>query len=308
MLKGLNVVGCVDGKRSGCFTNRLRSGLARITEELWNVNFLRVFIDPQDVATQLSDLDSLIGFAEEHGMYTWITPNDYGGAFLPTPQMKEMMIDLATRYSGRSCVMYGLMNEPSPEMQFHKEKGNFDTPREVGFRRWMDIAQPMADAIREANPESIIVVPGSDNYGRDFTFYLQTPFSVEGRTKNIVYDAHRIASLDQAGSKTDPLFQARLKSQLDFIQQARYPLIFGEFNGVLGENNILPMSRIDTDYMRGVIEIVNQHPGQVHYNVWALDPWGNSGLFLPPDFTRLSPRGELILADLQQHPPTNFRG
>jgi hypothetical protein len=87
-------------------------------------------------------------------------------------------------------------------------------------------------------------------------------------------------------------------------------VVYGEFGGTVIEEKILEIPEQDTAYMRRIADRVNTdiagQPGHLHYVAWALDPWGDSGVFYPAESGKLSPRGKLILSDLQTHPPTLF--
>jgi hypothetical protein len=308
VLKGLNLMYLKDERRA-TLRGLLEAGLGYVLSEGWKINLLRVGLDADYVGRQLATCDGLVDLAAENGIYVWFNPHNGETSkqtFLPDKGVLDVMGTLSQRFSQRQNVIYGLFNEPSPEMLYYAETGNFNTPREKGFRRWMEEAQPIASAIRSASPSALIIVPGSDNYARDFTFCLDKPFTIDGSPANIVYDAHRIPALDNPNNKTDPLFQARMQSQPDFVRQRKHPLIFGEFNGVLAEEQILPLSSIDTKWMRDVMGIVNKNPGQVHYTAWALDPWGTSGIFYPARSTMLSARGKIVLEDITSFPPTKF--
>lgn len=269
------------------------------------MNLLRVGINSEYIKSQLTEVDKLGDYAEKHGMYVWFHTHREGNKQpnLPNDKVAGIMEELATRYKERNHVLCGLFNEPAPEAQIHDETGNWPPITQTVIQRWRNVAQPIADAIREANPNAIIVVPGHTRGASELFDYLRDPFTVDGSTENIVYDAHVYGQVEKPDQRQ--FFNDR--STRAFVKAGRFPLIVGEFAGIVTEESPLMQGPEDIAYMQQIIDLVNANPGAVHYTAWSLDSCGRSGALKPPTYTQLSPRGEVILADLQENPPTDFR-
>lgn len=302
-LKGLNVTDFAYD-RIGSFNRIWDRGLQTITEQRWPVNLLRVGINSEYIYSQLSEVDKLVDYAEKHGMYVWFHTHREGDKQLPLPseKVRVVMENLATRYSNRNHILYGLFNEPSPETQVHEETGVWPPINQTVIQRWIDVAQPIADAIRTANPEAIIVVPGHSRSAHELDYYINHPFEINGSTENVVYDVHVYGQIEKPDQQ--PFFNDN--SARRFIAKKQKPLIFGEFAGVVTEGSPLMQGKDDIGYMQQIIDLINANPGAVHYTAWSLDSFGRSGALLPPNYTNRSPRGEVIYEDLLKVPPTLF--
>lgn len=301
-LKGLNVTDFAYDL-IGSFDRIWIRGLKTITDQNWPVNIFRVGLNLDYYASQLTELDRLIAFAEKHGIYLILTPHREGNSqpVLPSPKTADMMSELATRYRNSNHLMYALFNEPAADGLIRPWD---DTSMPQAIKLWRDAGQPIADAIRSASPKSIIVVPGHDRYGSEAYDYIKHPWTANGSTENVIYDVHVYGSLDKP--EAQPFFNDKSFKQL--VSQHKYPVLVGEFGGVASGSHSVPVQgEKDIAYMQSEMDFMNQFSGEVHYTAWALDPWDRSGVLEPRAYNRPTPRGKLILADLRENAPTQFR-
>jgi hypothetical protein len=263
-------------------------GLAIVMEREWGINLLRVAVDPESVEATTSEFDTLIGFAQEHGMYVILTP--FASAInpprdderLPVPDelVATAMGYLAAKFKNRTNVLFGLWNEPHPDSI---PTINYDKQ----WQTWMDAGIKVANAIRRNDPQSILVVPGGNKWARDMTYYQDRPFPFD----NVIYDVHDYWAYPDY-HYTRAMWTWAI---------ARYPILIGEFGG----DPTNPSDYASINYMQDTFRIVNTNSGLVHYAVYALtdDPvWG----IFTRDLSN-TPKGNALRFDLSMYPPTRFR-
>jgi len=263
-------------------------GLRIVSSEKWNVNLIRVAVDPESVESTSHEIEKLITFAEENRMYIILTP--FASAVNPSRYEQRLTVPddlvatamgyLADKFKDRTNVLYGLWNEPHP-----------DSIPSIGYdqqwQTWMDAGIKVAKSIRSKNPKSILVVPGGTKWARDLTFYKDHPFPFD----SIIYDIHDYSA--------PPDYHYNREMWTWAI--GKYPLLVGE----LGGNPINPWDPASIGYMKETLGIVDQNPGLVHYAMYVLSDDGIWGIF-----TRglvKMPKGNLLLEDLSKYPPTRFR-
>jgi len=273
------------------------SGLKKVVTEKWGINLVRVAIDPAFIDSLLPEIDKLISFADENGMYCILTPfpsdRKYdpsrvrGDDQLPVPDtlVEEVMGRLADHHKDKGNVLYGLWNEPHPE----DIRGLWNDYNKA-WQVWLDAGTKVAKAIRAKHPKSILVVPGGRYWARDLTYYRDHPFPFD----NVIYDIHDYKS-------NIPEY----KRELWTWAIGKYPVLIGEFGGACCPDRDPPVeSDFDINYMRDVLQIANQNPGLVHYTMWYLGTW-IGGVF--DSKFNLTRRGKLLQEDLAKYPPARFR-
>ena len=262
-------------------------GLGRVTQEQWGVNLLRVAIDPETVAANLNEIDKLVAFANKNGMYVILTPfasavnPSRDEAHLPVPDdlVAATMGYLADAFKDRTNVLYELWNEPHPDSI---PSINYDQQWQV----WMDAGSRVARSIRSKNPQAILVVPGGNKWARDLTYYQDHPFPFN----NVIYDVHDYWAY--------PAYHYSRAMWTWAI--GKYPILIGEFGG----DPTNPADSSGLDYMQETYRIVDDHPGMVHYAVYALTDDGVWGIFTRGLIDL--PKGNALRDDLRKYPPTRF--
>jgi len=262
-------------------------GLAVLVGQKWGVNLLRVAVDPETVASALPEIDKLVAFGQENGMYILLVP--FASATNPSRSELRMAVpdnlvatamgNLATRFKGQTNVLYGIWNEPHPDTI---ESINYDQQ----WQLWMQTGIRVAQSIRSKNPKAVLVVPGGTKWARDLTYYKDHPFPFD----NVIYDAHDYAA--------GPGFQYSRDMWTWAI--GKYPVLIGEMGG----NPINPFDPTSISYMRETLQIVNQNPALVHYAMYVLTDDGAWGLFTR-SLIRM-PKGDLLLEDLGRYRPTRL--
>ena len=193
-------------------------------------------------------------------------------------------------------------NEPAPWSSIGMETNDWGLHKERDAAVWRQVAQPIADAIRQVT-DAIIVVPADDFYAVEIVSYFDNPMKANGSTANIVYDVHRYSGKDDP---TRPKI-IDLSSMQRFIDTHRYPVIIGEFGGAVKPGSKMFQSARDIEYIQQVMDLVDRYPGQLHYTAWALDAWDDSGMLKHPSFTALTNRGKAVVNNANgQRPPTIF--
>lgn len=265
----------------------LAQGLSILVEQKWGINLLRVAIDPETVGTVLPELDKLVTFGQENGMYILLAP--FASAtnpsrsefrmFVPDDLVATAMGKLAARFKNRTNILYGIWNEPHP-----------DSIPSLGYNQqwqvWMPNGIKVARSIRSSNPKAVLVVPGGTKWARDLTYYLDHPFPFD----NVIYDAHDYAAGPDFGYNRGIWMWAI----------GKYPVLIGEMGG----NPINPFDPASITYMRETLQIVDQNPMLVHYAMYVLTADGAWGLFTK-SLTRL-PKADLFFEDLNKYQATRL--
>ncbi len=276
-LKGVAVVTFADRDGQGIADSTRRK--LQLTAG-WNMNLVRLSLDVQELTNRpqsIADLSNLVDWLGKNGMYAILDPHVIGNKMpaLPNARVATAMGRLAAAMRNKTNVLCGLWNEPA----------------NVTWGEWQPLAVQIAAAIRQAKPDCILVVAGTQ-WATDL-IYLQThtfPY------KNVVYDVH-----DYWLPNAYP--RPRWKWAV-----GKMPIIFGEFGGGSSSvQNLCPwQSKCDTDYMRQVIDIVNANSPFLHYTAWRIEAGAGDGLFYGQG--QLNTRGQLIFQDLTANPPTNMTG
>jgi Cellulase (glycosyl hydrolase family 5) len=263
-------------------------GLAIVMGQAWGINLLRVAVDPESVESTTSEFETLIDFAQEHGMYVILTP--FASAVNPSRDDERLPVPdelvatamgyLAAKFKDRTNVLFGLWNEPHPDSI---PTINYDKQ----WQTWMAAGIKVAKAIRRSDPRSILVVPGGNKWARDMTYYQDHPFPFD----NVIYDVHDYWAY--------PAYHYARAMWTWAI--AKYPLLIGEFGG----DPTNPSDYAAINYMQETLRIVNTNSGLVHYAAYALTDDGVWGIFTR-DLTN-TPKGNALRFDLSMHPPTRFR-
>ncbi len=264
-----------------------RQGLGVVVGENWGINLLRVAIDPETVQAYAPEIDKLMDFAQQNGMYVLLVP--FASATNPARSEQRMAVpdnlvvtamgSLAARYKSRTNVLYGIWNEPHP-----------DSIESLGYQQqwqvWMQAAIRVARSIRSRNPQAVLVVPGGTKWARDLTYYKDHPFPFD----NVVYDAHDYyAALDYGYTRAMWTWMI-----------GKYPLLIGE----LGGNPTNPFDPATIPYIQETFQIADANRDLVHYAMYALTSDGTWGIFTH-DLMRM-PKGNILLEDLVRYPPTRL--
>jgi hypothetical protein len=279
------------------FRQILGYGLQQIVVDKWGINLLRVGLNSEYTHKQLSQIDKLIDYAGGNGIYIILTPHMKGDLQHPVPDEQDaaQMGELARRYKEKPNVLYGLFNEPAPEVALRDDpqlrvEDWWDSTK--GWALALQRLKAVASAIRKSNPQAILVVPGGRLYANDVSVYVDQPFTVDGSSANVIYDAHDYGHLEA------PDYPANRESLSRLIKRGRSPVLIGEFGGTAAGNSGLIQSPADMEYMKETLKLVNDNPGIVHDAAWGLTS-DDFGVFMGLNPSRLSPRGSLIRRDLQ---------
>ena len=238
----------------------------------WGANLIVLAIASSPVnrgdELYLGQLDTLVGAARERGAYTLLvyrypTPN---GVQPPMPDQaaEDAMALLAHRYANESSVLYGLQVEPS-NVTWEQLRPRFTT---------------MVDAIRAGNPNSLIVVPGTD-HSRYIWHVLNDPVPRE----NLIYKTH--------------FYDAASLLETDFrLPQvaARYPVLIGEFGA--GVQSSL-------EDVRALLDLADKLG--ISWAAWLFNDQACPCLLASRAGFVLTPYGEAVRARLQALAGTGMR-
>ncbi|MBI4496731.1 MAG: cellulase family glycosylhydrolase [Chloroflexi bacterium] len=144
----------------------------------------------------------VVTWAERHGMYTlldlhWSNPDSTAVCRPDMVQATAFWRTAAETFAGRPAVLYDIYNEPC----------------QITWEEWAPLAEALIDAVRSAEPEGLVLVPGVD-WSYDLRGVLERPIQRE----QVVYKAH------------DYPWKAYLPREAAYGFLAdHYPVVLGEF-------------------------------------------------------------------------------
>ena len=244
----------------------------------WGINILGLYITDVKIKKSIADLDAVIKWAKDNGVYVYLMPHDgdfRGDFIIKVRSFQSLMKSLALRYSQDTHVLYGLWAEP----------------RALHWKDWLPEAISIAKEIRSVNPQSLIIMTGVE-YGRNFKDVEKSPVPFS----NVLYDFHDYPWADSDDARKRP--GAISEGFLWDWMLGKYPILVGEFGGVWAKDF---SSDTDIFYMQKVIDNVNENG--LHYTAYTIDPEGGLSV-LDNEGDKPSRKGQLIINDLFEHPPT----
>ncbi|MEM2741067.1 MAG: glycoside hydrolase family 5 protein [Nitrososphaeria archaeon] len=137
----------------------------------WGINVVRL---PFKMEWMIEDenyrqrIDDAIALAEKYGMYIILDCHEYG--FPDIPAWIDMWTMLAKRYLGRPSVLFDIFSEPHG----------------ISDEEWISLAQTCVNAIRDVNPDVLIVI-SANGWGNAPIHWVQTAPITGG---NIIYSLH----------------------------------------------------------------------------------------------------------------------
>jgi hypothetical protein len=194
----------------------------------------------------LAMLDAVVGLARAARMYVILAwrSHDINGDQPPRPdeQARQALTALATRYRGRSHVIYALQVEP------HDDSGAGGTTNWAALR---PLFETMVDDIRSAAApfQPLILIPGTD-WSRDISGAITDPVARPG----VVYKSHPY------NPSSD--FQALFGTAYD----AGLPVFIGEFGPKQPDD---PVNVMTMDDVRALLEFTRQR--RIGWAAWLLD-------------------------------------
>lgn len=241
----------------------------------WGSNFIRFQLDLakfENNENNIAELGKTLDYLESKGMYAVLSPALYGkiGFRRPADEIKRIMPFLTDQFKNRKNVMFGLLNEIEPSKRFAGEiiPGLIE----------------IATAIRQANPDAVLVVPGFI-WNKDFSVFVEPnvfPFD------NVIFDLHYYMHLDGGNDITNQVLN------ISGILGKR-PILIGEA-GVAshlgGQNN--PNDKV---YINKALDLMRNYPKMAHYTGFAMSK-GGQGPLINNDFSP-SNRGKLYFDDMQ---------
>lgn len=242
----------------GC--NVIRLGF---TQEKWEVSY--------PYSQQYRDaIDKVVEFSETYGIYTildnhWTSDEDswrLHGCPLDWTTWKNMWVEVAEKYAGRSSVLFDIFNEPhEPEVE-NSWDGSWD--------QWRNEVQDCILRIREADFDGIILVSGI-NWGRDIRGVEMNP--IIDPNNNIAYTLHWYPDdneeVDFDKSKMRDWLQDKGWGYI--LDNSIAPVITGEFN-VFTETSAKPPpeGRNEERWMRNFCSVMNGWG--IHFIGWGWYP------------------------------------
>lgn len=256
----------------------------------WGANYINFYIQPESIERKLPELDKVVGWANTNGMYVSLIPADLEYSVMDK-RLERSLSNLAQRYKNQPNVIYGLWAEPG------QINGKFDN------KTWLPRAEQLAQAVRNQNPDSMIVMAGQ-NYARDLGPLQEKPFPFQ----NVIYDFH---DYPYGEEETDPSmklpesqrYQEPGSSNYQWMV-GKYPVMMGEFGRYSTEDFGSPT---DLGYIQRVVGEANRQ--KLHTLGYALDEMTPGLSLMNPQgatLSGLSPKGQIFQQDFAVNPPTRF--
>ena len=179
-------------------------------------------------AKELAQIEAVVATVTAGGGYVVLDPHNYaryakqlvGSEAVPVAAFADFWTRLATTFSGRDHVVFGLMNEPH------------GMPAED----WRDAAQAAIDAIRAAGADNLILVPGvawSGAHSWIKSGNAAALATITDPADNFAFEAHQYLDKDSSGThKECPKVDAGAKGLRVFqgwLQEQGRKGFLGEF-------------------------------------------------------------------------------
>ena len=227
-------------------------------------------------ADYLGLLDELVSLAQANRMYLILAWRSFGingdQPAMPVQDAQQALATLATRYNGRSHVIYALQVEP------HDDKEHGIVTRWTTLR---PLFETMVDAIRtKATPfEPLVMIPGT-NWSRDLSGAITDPVN----QPNVVYKTHPY----NPSSAFQGLFGV--------AHDAGLPVFVGEFAPSENQENTNMTMNDVSDLLAFTRE---RHIG---WAAWLLDSETHA-LMNEVDLSPTTPYGTTVQTELLSTPP-----
>jgi hypothetical protein len=233
----------------------------------------------------LQELKSIIETAERNAMYVSLTASSQTGRFLDIGFPSEHVIDtlslLVAELRPYNNVLINLWDE---------------VPEKNPAEQWWGVIDYAIRRIREINSDLIVGVPGAKG-GRDFSIYMNHPLHYN----NIMYRVKANPYVDS--NATPDTKDSDVRRMWEVLYDGNHVVLFGEFQ--VPTPSKWNQTELEQDWMRKVLRDVNRYG--FHYAAFHLH-LGKLGLMnlVGAGSYVLSTRGEVIVEDLQQHPPEQY--
>lgn len=260
----------------------------------WGGNLVTLYADPRMLKTYIKEVDEVVTFAQNNGLYINFAPiprlseNVQARGFIKDwlSQIGNSLPFLAKRYKDKSNVIYNLGAEP---------------PGDFKWDEWINVVTPIAKAIRNENPNSLLLVPGV-NLGRKVE-----PFTKELPFKNIVYAPfdyfwNTAQNLPVFGVDPNEHIEAKFRdAPWADPKLSQYPLLVPEFGAYWGGDF---GGDTDMQVIHRVLKDIQKRG--LSFTMHSLDthPFPNRGLGLIDEFGRLTRKGQEIKNHLYSYPAT----
>ncbi|WP_299809903.1 glycoside hydrolase family 5 protein [uncultured Roseibium sp.] len=230
-------------------------------------------------AAELARLQDTVKRANIRGLSVVLDPHNYasfrgqkiGAGEVPAKALADFWGRLAHHFAGNNEVVFGVMNEPA------------DIPSKV----WFDAAQEALAAIRQANAENLVLIPGNMWTGASHWFDEQEGGSnaqlfeqISDPADNLAFEFHQYMDSDFSGTKNNC---SRVDDAILALKKVTEWLDRNSFRGFLGEFGASTSPECLTGLMT-VADYVNRHHTiWIGWTAWAAGEWwGDYPLSLQP--------------------------
>ena len=239
------------------------------TAYYWGHNLVRMQMDVKIAAQNLDELEKVVDYAEQLGIYCAFSPSYVGRTrtFNIADQnivngVKDHMAQIALRFKNKNNILYGLINEPS----FWDEQLQRQT---ITPKLWIKVANELAVSLRFINPNSVLVL-GGINWDSEFRWLTEETFPFE----NYILDVHYYYVRDDKGMMPIPISQTEVGWR-DFI--GKKPILIGE-SGAIDQGTDTPVD-LQLQNQQRIVDLTEENPYQIHYTAFAMWPEGQGGYF-----------------------------
>ena len=262
-------------------TDKLTHDIAQAKQ--WGANLIGLFILPSKLDAQRAKLDLAIDVATRLHMYVYLMPIVNTPEFHPSTHIDHSLdtycMYVANRYKNNTNILYGMGAEPF----------------NISGTLWRERQIELATIIRKENPDAPLLITGVD-YGRNFRYTDTEDFPFTNTIYFLVdYKAENKNSISTENPVTEYVFAPYLSHRA---------IIMGEFGGVwkndFGSDEDL---YVIESYLH---EMNNQFVSYSFYRNEAFEGNTYEGLGIYTASGILTKRGELLVSDLKNYPPTQF--
>jgi len=210
--------------------------------------------------------DMMVNYAGERGLYVIFELASLKGDVLPG-KVDEVLKWVVERYKDKPFFIPGVWSEP------------YDSTAD----EWAPKLKEMVKLVRDANPDTPIIIPGAD-FGRRFGFLLKDGMP----DPNVILSVHDYPAKDISYLNENTKIEIEINPDLKELSKT-VPIMYGEFGGFWGRDFSSPE---DLAIIKEQLAKIDEY--KFSAMGYVLDYTDLPGLLILDDKGDLTPKGELF--------------
>lgn len=245
-------------KRMLMLFNEFGANCARVVIDIkmWNSE------DPETSKLYRDMVDYLVKYAAKENKYIWI--DFHGGRYgcLPDKECEDFWMEVANKYKNHPNVLFGIFNEPQ---RCDWDQWYYGTGEDYinGYNDhpvYSKGMQNLVNVIRKTGANNLIIAD---------TIYFSSYFD------GIISGEYALKDTENGnGIMYDPHIYSQISEDVETLKTLAeiYPVVIGEFNSVMGHDNMVV--QMDYDFFDNFFELAELY--QLSYCSWAFSCGDNA--------------------------------